>query len=209
MSKILYIQASPRGGRSRSITVANAFVEACKAAHPKDEITTLNLFEMAMPSFDGLAVDAKYKILRGKEASAAEAEAWKVVEKIIADFKSADKYVIATPMWNFGIPYPLKQYVDILVQPSYTFSYDPEKGYTGLVTGKPAMVVSARGAAYASGETKGFDMQKPYVELILGFMGFTDVRSIVIEPTLMGGPDVANQQADAGVAEAKEKARSF
>jgi FMN-dependent NADH-azoreductase len=30
-------------------------------------------------------------------------------------------------------------------------------------------------------------MQKRYLEIILGFIGFTDVRSVVVEPTLMLG----------------------
>lgn len=57
-------------------------------------------------------------------------------------------------MWNFGIPYRLKQYIDILVQPGYTFSYSPEQGYTGLVN-KPAAVVYARGGDYSSKEAAG------------------------------------------------------
>ena len=35
------------------------------------------------------------------------------VETLIADFTAADKYVLATPMWNFGVPYRLKHYIDL------------------------------------------------------------------------------------------------
>jgi FMN-dependent NADH-azoreductase len=47
-------------------------------------------------------------------------------------------------MWNFGIPYVLKHYIDILVQPGDIFSYPPDTGYSGHVTGKPVMLVCAR-----------------------------------------------------------------
>ena len=60
--------------------------------------------------------------------------------KIAEHFKSADKYVFSLPMWNFGIPYKLKHFIDVLVQPGLTFSFSPETGYKGLVTGKPAVV---------------------------------------------------------------------
>ena len=54
----------------------------------------------------------------------------------------------------------------------------------GLVTGKPAAVVYARGGAYV-GEGSGMDHQKPYVEQILGFFGFTTIHPIVIESTFL------------------------
>ncbi len=210
MSKILYIQASPRIQRSHSIAVADAFVESYEQTHADDEIMTLNLFETSLPSFDGLAVQAKYTILHGKSHSEEEFRAWKNVEHVIAQFTSADKYVLATPMWNFNIPYRLKQYIDILVQPGYTFSYSEDKGYEGLVTGKPLLAVYARGGEYPAGsEAEAFDFQSKYVELIFGFMGFTDVRSVVVEPTLQGGPDVAKTRVREAIDRAKEMAVNF
>ena len=209
MSKVLYIQASPRGKRSKSIAVAGAFVEAYRQSHPADEIETLNLFEADLISFDGLAVQAKYTILHGREHSPEELAAWKAVEVLIERFMSADKFVFAVPMWNFGIPYRLKQYIDILVQPTYTFSYSPEEGYKGLVVGRGAFVAYARGGDYGSPETQALDLQKPYLELILGFMGFEDIRSVTVEPTIMGGPDVAEQKLTEAIAQAKGLAEAF
>ncbi len=192
MGKLLYIQASSRGKRSHSSAMAEEFLSAYREANPGDEVVTLNVFEADLPSFDGLAVLAKYTILHGKEHSAEEQDAWRAVEAVIAEFVAADKYVLSVPMWNFGIPYRLKQYVDILVQPGYTFSYSPEAGYEGLVTGKKAFVAYARGGAYAGGtEAAAFDLQKAYLELILGFIGLTEIDSVSVEPTLMEGPEVA------------------
>ena len=44
MSKLLYIQASPRAGRSHSIAMADAFVESYRQHNPDDEIVTLDIF---------------------------------------------------------------------------------------------------------------------------------------------------------------------
>ncbi|MHC4396363.1 MAG: FMN-dependent NADH-azoreductase [Planctomycetota bacterium] len=210
MSKLLYIQASPRGQRSKSITVADTFIETYKHEHSNDEIVTLNVFSASIPDFDGLVVQAKYTILHGLEHSQEELQVWKNVETVIEQFTSADKYVLAVPMWNFSIPYRLKQYIDLLVQPGYTFSYSEDKSYQGLVVGKPMLVVYGRGGEYAVGsETEALDLQTRYIELIFGFMGFENIRSVVVEPTLMAGPDVAAEKCQEAVDKAKKIAVTF
>jgi FMN-dependent NADH-azoreductase len=210
MSNVLWIKASPRTERSHSSAVAGAFLEAYRQGHPDDEVREWNLFEDDLPTFDGLAVQAKYTILHGKEHTAEELEAWRAVEAVIERVKWADKLVLSVPMWNFGIPYRLKQLLDIIVQPTYTFSYTPEDGYTGLLTGRKALVVYARGGAYAEGTgAEAYDLQKPYLDNILGFMGITDVTSILVEPTLMGGPEAADAAREDARAKARELAATF
>ena len=209
MSKILYIEASPRGERSKSVAVARAFLEAYGRMHPDDEIETLNVFREDLIAFDGLAVQAKYTILHGKEHSQEELTAWKAVEAAIERFASSDKYVMAVPMWNFSIPYRLKQYIDILVQPGYTFSYSPDEGYKGLIVGKPVFVAYSRGGDYSRPETRALNLQSKYLELILGFIGFVDIRSVVVEPTLEGGPAAANKALERAVEKAQKMAETF
>jgi FMN-dependent NADH-azoreductase len=210
MSKLLYIQASPRGERSYSVSVAQEFIDSYKVSHPQDVISVLDVFQANLPPFDGLAVQAKYTILHGLKHSPEELEAWRAVEAVIEEFKSADKYVLAVPMWNFGIPYRLKQYFDILVQPGYTFSFSPEAGYQGLVSGKPIVLFCSRGGAYPAGSpAESFDLQKRYLELILGFMGFSDIRSVVVEPTLQDGPQIAAKAREEAVVRARGMATTF
>jgi len=210
MSKLLHIQASPRTERSYSRAVTDAFVEAYRQSHPEDEVEVVDIFKMDLPAFDGTAVDAKYTILHGKEHSEQEAAAWKAIEDVIEQFKSADKYVIAVPMWNFGIPYRLKQYLDVLIQPGYTFAYSEEAGYSGLVTGKPVLTVYSRGGEYAeNSEAAASDLQKKYMDLVLGFIGFENVKSILIEPTLAGGPETAKEQREKGIEKVRKEALDF
>lgn len=192
MAKLLYIESSPRKSRSKSIEVATAFLEAYKQANPDDTIETIDLWEKQLPEFDGYTIDAKYQVLHGQGHDADQAAAWQAVVDVCNQFKAADKYLISVPMWNFGIPYKLKHYIDVLAQPGQTFSFDPESGYSGLVTGKPVAVVYARGGAYSADEAKGMDMQKGYLEMLLGFIGFTDIHNIVIEPTLAAPDDVSS-----------------
>lgn len=209
MSTVLYIQSSPRGERSKSIAVADAFLKMYQQGHPEDVIETLNVFDADLLPFDGLVVRAKYTILHGKEHTKEEAEAWQAVEAVIEQFKSVDKYVLAVPMWNFGIPYRLKQYIDILIQPGYTFSFSPEEGYKGLVLGKPAFISYARGGQYSDPAYAALNHQSTYLETILEFIGFSKVSSVVVEPTLMAGEEVAQKALAEACEQAELLAKDF
>ena len=210
MAKVLYIQVSPRGERSYSTAAAEAFLASYREANPKDEIITVNLFNKELPPFDGNALQAKYNIMHGEEHSEQDRAAWRAVEAVIEEFKSADKYVFSVPMWNFGIPYRLKHYFDVIVQPTYTFNVTEEGAYEGLVTGKPAFVACSRGGAYSEGTGgEALDHQTTYLKTILGFMGFTDPTILAVEPTLAAGPDAAKKAKEDGIAKAKELAKKF
>lgn len=208
MAKLLYIESSPRKARSKSIAVSNAFLEAYQAAHPNDEIVTIDLWNKDLPEFDGFTIDAKYQVLHGQGFSPEQEQAWNAVVNLCNEFKAADKYVISLPMWNFGIPYKLKHYIDVIAQPGQTFSFDPATGYSGLVTGKPIAVIYARGGAYSSDEMKGIDFQKGYLDFLLGFIGFKDIQSVLIEPTLAAPEDVQQTEQKA-ITAVKELATTF
>lgn len=210
MAQLLYIESSPRKERSASIQVAKAFVDEYVKTHPGDSVDILDLWRSEFPPFNGETINAKYAILHGEKHSEAQLKAWKPVEILIDNFMKADRYLISLPMWNFSIPYKLKHYIDILVQPGYTFSFSPDAGYKGLVTGKPVVLVYARGGAYKAGsETQGFDFQKTYMELVLGFIGFTDIKSIVAEPMLMSTPEEKQKIIQAAQEQAKSMAANF
>jgi FMN-dependent NADH-azoreductase len=206
----MYINASPMGKLSYSTAVADAFIEAYKKTHPKDEIKVLDLFTAKLPEFDFIAASGKYKIMHGKPHSAEEKTAWEKIVVVINEFKIADKYVFAVPMWNFSIPYRLKQYIDIIVQPGLTFSTDEKGNYIGLVKNKPVFIAYARGGKYPTGsQLKAFDFQKKYWELILAFMGLSNIRSVTVEPTLLEGPEIAQKQKEEAVEKAKKIAPTF
>src|SRR5260370_33037066 len=148
MAKLLYIEASPRKSRSKSIEVAQTFLSTLHSTQPSVEVDRLDLWATELPRFDGDTLDAKYAILYGQSHTPEQAKAWKRVEAVIERFKSADWYLFSLPMWNFGIPYVLKHFIDVIVQPGLTFSFSPSEGYQGLVTAKKAAAIYAHRGAY-------------------------------------------------------------
>lgn len=201
MTRLLYIESSPRKKRSSSIQIADDFLQHYREKHPEYEVKKIDLWEIDLPPFDGDVIDAKYAIMHGKSHTESQRKAWRAVEQLIEEFKAADQYLFSLPMWNFTIPYRLKHYLDLIVQPTYTFSYSPSEGYKGLVTGKPVALIYARGGAYGAGSGgEALDFQKNYMETILKFIGFTDIHSVIIEPTL-----AAPEEKEKGIKSAKEQ----
>lgn len=205
MSNIIYIQASPRGTRSHSLAVADAFIDTLKKADGKANIQTYNLHEMKLPELDNDTLVGKYNIMHGREFTAEEKDKWSAVEAVIEDFKKADKLVFAIPMWNFSIPYRLKHFMDIIAQPTYTFQVGPN-GYEGLVNAK-TFIAFSRGGAYEDGSP--FDFQATYVKYYLGFIGITDIQTVTVQPTLAGGPETALKAREEAISKAIEIAKSF
>jgi len=209
MARLLYIETSPRKDRSASIEAAKTFIGEYKRTHPEDVVETLDLWTTHLPEFDGHVIDSKYAILHGLEHTDEQRQAWKGVEDVIGKFNEADKYLFSLPMWNFGIPYKLKHYIDVIVQPGYTFSFSPEEGYKGLVTDKPIAVIYARGGAYGPGTgAESYDLQKAYLEHILGFIGFKDFQTLLVEPTLVS-PEDYKKTMEAAREQAKAMAARF
>jgi FMN-dependent NADH-azoreductase len=209
MTNVLHILASPRI-ESFSTRVAQAFLDSYRQARPEDRIETLDLFQADIPPFCAPQAKAKYAVMTGQTPRNEAETAWQPVIKTINHFKAFDKYVLSSPMWNFGIPYLLKQYIDVIVQPSLTVSFAPEKGYAGLVAGKPLMLILSRGGVYPAGNPcETFDFQETYLRCVFGFIGFTDIRTIHVQGTMQGTPEQVEAGARKAIAEAVREAKEF
>lgn len=205
MAKILYVEASPRKARSASIEVARALLDALSAKG--HEIDTLDLWSAPLPEFDGAMLDAKYAVFAAQNPTAEQQAAWDQVAAMVDRLKAADLLVVSTPMWNFSIPYKLKHWIDLVTQPGLSFGYDPAKGYFGLVTGKRAIGIYARGGEY-SGDAAAYDQQTRYLASALAFMGITDHTAITIDRGLYGA-DADRAAREAAKAQALELAATL
>jgi FMN-dependent NADH-azoreductase len=56
---------------------------------------------------------------------------------------------------------------------------------------------------------EAFDMQKKYMELFLGFIGFENIQSSVVGPTLQGEPSDIQTMLDASIQKARSLASNF
>ena len=183
MPKLFHLSCSPRTD-AYSSAGARVFLDSFRKARPDWDIDVMDLWRDHLPEFEGPLLEAKYARTGGQAFTDAQRDAFAAAERIAIRFALADRVLISTPMWNFGIPYKLKQWFDLIVQPGLTFRFDPAQGYFPLLKNRPTVVILASGSDFVTGMNRGrIDMATPYLREVLRFIGVSDVRFARIGPT--------------------------
>jgi FMN-dependent NADH-azoreductase len=197
MSKLLYVEASPLKSRSHTVAVAQAFLDAYRMAHPRDAIERLDLWQVALPPFDAQTIEAKFAVLRRNEFTPEQFERWEAVRRVSRHFNAADKYVFSVPMWNFGVPYALKHYIDVVTLPGENWTWSREAGYATVLSGKKALAIHASANPHEQVGEGADDFQKPFMRRWLRFIGVEDIHEITVAPTLSDPETVERLRTEA------------
>ncbi|HAA44232.1 MAG: (acyl-carrier protein) phosphodiesterase [Halomonas sp. 54_146] len=189
-TRALVITSSILAENGRSIALANHF-HSRVAGRDDIAVTQRDVVANALPHLDSSELGAW-------QVAAAERTAEQHVlaarsDELLAELRANDVLVIAVPMYNLGIPSQLKAWFDRVLRAGETFRYT-ENGPQGLVEGKRAIILAARGGQYAGTE---FDSQTPHLKNMLGLMGITDVDVVYAEGLNMG-----DQQRETAMKEA-------
>ena len=191
MTHLLHLDASPRGDRSISRTLSKDFITHWQATHPNDSITYRDLGHYPVPLVDETWIAAAFTA--PDQRTPEQATAIAISEELVDEFLAADCYVFGVPMYNFSHPAGFKAYIDQIVRAGRTFSVEANGTYTGLVTGKKMVIITARSGSYRQGTAAhAYDLQEPYLHLIFGFMGITDIK-VIHADNLAAGEDARAQ----------------
>lgn len=181
MTNLLLIKTSlfPDGQSSQ---LAELFARRWRAAHPDGRVIERDLGSDPVPHlsaerFAGFTTPADERTPEQQEAVAYS-------DALIDELREADVLALGLPMYNFGLPSPLKAYFDHIARAGVTFRYT-EAGPQGLLGGRKVYVFAARGGLY---QGNGSDTQTRYVQDFLGFLGLDDVTFVYAEGLKMG-PD--------------------
>jgi FMN-dependent NADH-azoreductase len=198
MTHLVYIEASPMQAASTSITVAAAWLEAYRQAHPDDTLDTINVWDIDLPPFDANMIAAKFAVLRAQNATAPQQALWARAVAVSQRFNAADRYLFSLPMWNFGIPYRLKHFIDVVTLPGQNWSWSRQAGYQALLPGKSAtLVYSSAGPYPLQPDEDDSDFQKPYMRRWLRFLDIAVAAEISAAPTLVPPEALAATKAGA------------
>src|SRR5580658_10116969 len=142
MKKILMIEVSPRGNGSASRAVADTLAARLTRLYPSAKLVRRDLVAEQLPHLDGITLRA----ISTKDPTEAESlkAATRQSDQLTDELLESDLLVMATPMWNFGIPSALKAWIDLVVRPGRTFRYS-DGGVIGMAKDKKAILVLASG----------------------------------------------------------------
>jgi FMN-dependent NADH-azoreductase len=195
---ILQINSSLYSGNGQSSRLADEFVAALRARNPGAELVVRDLAGEPVPHLDEQRFQAFLEKPEKRNHFQKSVVAYS--DTLIDELRRADVIVLGLPMYNFGVSSQLKSWIDHIARAGETFKYS-EKGPVGLLTGKKAYVLAARGGLYAGSPA---DTQTAYVRLLLGFLGVTDVEFVYAE-----GLAISPESREKALASARAKIENY
>jgi FMN-dependent NADH-azoreductase len=184
MTTLLHIDASARLTRSHTRTLSKRFVEAWLAQRPGDRVIVRDVGAQAPTpvSHDWIAA----AFTQPEQRSAAMHKVLQESDALVDELESADIIVAGVPMYNFGMPAPMKAYIDNIVRVGRTFGFDRSRSgepYWPLLKGKRLVTLSARGDyGYEPGQRIAqMNHVEPHLRTAFGYIGITEVQSLAVE----------------------------
>ena len=189
-TRALVITSSILAENGQSNALANRFLAQANARNDID-VTQRDVVKNSLPHLDISELGA-WQVAAPERTAEQQALAARS-DELLGELRANDVMVIAVPMYNLGIPSQLKAWFDRVLRAGETFRYT-ENGPQGLVEGKRAIILAARGGQYAGTE---FDSQTPHLKTMLGLMGIKEVDVVYAE-----GLNLGEQQREAAIKEA-------
>jgi len=187
---ILQIHSSARAEGSHSTRLVRQIVERLQASLPdpaQAAITVRDLGRTPHPELNEATLQALFT--PPEQRTPAQAARVALDDALITELQAADVVVLGVPMYNFGVPAPLKNWIDAISRAKVTFQYTAN-GPEGLLKGKKVVIALTRGGQYRNTPA---DTQVPYLKTVLSFLGMSDIQLVYAEGLAMG-PE-AEQQA--------------
>ncbi|WP_252258150.1 FMN-dependent NADH-azoreductase [Erythrobacter aurantius] len=178
MSNILHITASIRGDESISNALGNRLVEGL-AAKTGALVTRRDLSANDLPYVSAERFAAN--LAPAADRTPEQAELAAIADTLIGELQAADTIVIASPIYNFGVPATVKAWADLVARAGTTFKYT-ETGPVGLLEGKKAYLAIASGGTPVGSD---IDFMSRWLIFFLGFLGISDVE-VVAADGIMG-----------------------
>lgn len=200
MTEILRLDSSsrPMTGGSRSRELADEIIAQLCTKHPNAKLITRDLAAAPLPHISNETIAGFYTPSEQRTTELNEALA--LSDKLISEVKSADVVVISVPIYNFSIPSVLKAWIDQITRINETFAYEDGQ-FAALLPDRPVYLAFAYGAGGygVGGPLESYDFMRPYLNLLLSFIGLKSITGFAVEATTA-------DQAAVEVAMAKAKA---
>lgn len=174
----LAIKYTPRVG-SRTAKIFDAYIAGL------EDVVVRDISNVSLPNITPEVMAEFMSENKTTEFGALSAE-------ITAELKKADKIIIATPIYNFGLPAQFKSYIDLASIAGQTFEYTAQ-GPSGLLDIKEATMISTSGGVPFGSPA---DLLTPAINIIINFWakGNVELKKITVEGLNAGSEEEADQR---------------
>jgi FMN-dependent NADH-azoreductase len=180
MKTILIINSSGRTTRSITRHLAARLARGWMTRHPGGQILNRDLGLNPPAPVNEAWIAAAFADEPSRTPAMREALA--VSDTLIDELIASDAVVIGTPIYNFGMPAPLKAYFDQVVRVGRTFAFEPgtPEPYRPLLAPKPVVVLTAAGdgSMHPGGKLAHLNFLEPHLTTVLGFIGLPEVNFV-------------------------------
>lgn len=182
MTRLLRIDASARTSRSLTRALADNFTRSWRKRRPHDEVVLRDVGRNPPPIITEDWIAAAF----AKGRSPDQEQLLAPSDELIAELASADIIVMATPMYNYGMPAALKAWFDQVVRVDKTFTFDLARGDAPLepvFADKTLVLLTSWGEfGFAPGEpNEGRDSLTPHVRTASRYLGVDSFHHVGIE----------------------------
>jgi FMN-dependent NADH-azoreductase len=164
---VLHINSSARPDHSNTRIIGQYLVDALG-----EPVVSRDLAQQALPPISAEDLIAVHGSSDSQRASLRPQLT--LSEQLIDELRDAETLVLGAPMYNFGIPASLKQWIDAICRAGVSFKYT-EQGPLGLLSVRRAFIITATGGTAIGSE---IDFASRYLEHICRFLGITEVFHI-------------------------------
>ena len=189
MKKLLYITCNSKSEEtSASKTVARYFLNELTSAHGEFEVEELDLYKMDIPELKASYLDGRSTLVEGEcYNKLCEKDQCDInqIKSLAKQFKEADFYIIAAPLWNMKSPGPLSKYFDSININKITITISPEI-VGGLLDDKDRTVVYIQSSGGCVSSEKSCGQKNHaglYIQDLVSFMGVKNYHEILVENT--------------------------
>ena len=186
--KLMHVDSSPTGAKSRSRMLAAEFVDMLRLRDPGLTVDHLDLAEHAPPHLTGLFVAASYvgPAERTDEMNAVLAESDSLCRRLL----DADALLLSVPMYNWSMPSSTKAFIEATMRSGLTYGMGADGQLTGFVSRQKVLFVTTRGGdTRPDGAFAGLDALTAALRNAFAFIGVTDPRFVDAQPMDFAPPD--------------------
>ncbi len=189
MKKLLYITVNSKPeSLSSSKTVGRIFVNRFLERYPEFLLEEIDLYKEHIPQMKYQYFNGRNSIVDVLNINNLNNEEKKEVKRIMQlcdQFKSADMYVIAAPMWSLSFPPQLKAYIDCIVLDKRTIKIKKGEKPDGLLNDKKRgfVYIQSSGADLNMITEMFMDKGLHYIKGIMKALGIKNCEELLVDGT--------------------------